>query len=77
MAGSVDTYDLAGIIIQTLVFALALVFVLCIELVEQQRSRKRRDCLTNFTPTDRLSHSPSEDDFLSNIRENIIKRTMA
>lgn len=68
MGESFDVKDQIGIITQAAVFFLALILLLIVELVEHKRFLKRRERLTNFTPTNRISQSPSDDDFLSNIR---------
>ena len=75
MGSDFDSEDLTGMIIQNMIFLLGLLLILVVEVVEHHNGGVRRKNITNFNITSRISHS--EDDFLSSMRENIIKKTVA
>jgi hypothetical protein len=73
MATEFDNADVVGVYIQNVAFLLALILLLAVEFHEHRRAKDRRENITNFTETGRVSQT--EDDFLVSIRENIIRRT--
>jgi hypothetical protein len=76
MNGDSGTYDLEGVIMQATVFTFALVMLVIVELIELRKEKFRKQRLTDFAFTSRLSNASSNDDFLVTIRENIIQKTM-
>jgi hypothetical protein len=77
MIDNPGTYDLVGVIMQATVLTFALVMLVVVELIELSKEKFRKQRLTDFSFTNRLSNASSNDDFLVNIRENIIQKTMA
>lgn len=69
-----EVFDMAGTILQCVFMALAFVLIIAIEIVSYRDGKMRSIKLTDFTESGKTSQN-SDDDFLTSIRENIMKKT--